>query len=235
MVTTSQIPEEANEPPEPHPQQDNFAAPTVAGTPGSNTIGLHKGVPVACPDVTSSLHTPAPSTVLSSTESDHQALDSEKSSNGPSVSSNPIAFDYAATTTTAADPSKYSPNGTTTVVSEAELGEKSSTYQGVDAHWFDSLKVASYHGVKLEDGLPAQDAQARLARDGPNKLEGDEGVGVWRVLVRQVSNSLTLVSLVIFIHYHHIAFLRSLFFAGFPGVHPMLHAPYFFGTNTAVT
>ncbi|RPB21176.1 hypothetical protein L211DRAFT_750474, partial [Terfezia boudieri ATCC MYA-4762] len=61
------------------------------------------------------------------------------------------------------------------------------------AHWFVPLEVARYLGVNLGHGLSSQDAQARLARDGPNKLEGDEGVGVWRVLVRQISNSLTLV------------------------------------------
>ena len=117
-------------------------------------------------------------------------LSPEKSSNGPIASSEPIAFDYATTI----DQPKFSPNGTTTVVSEADPSEKSPSFQGVDAHWFAALEIARYLGVNIGHGLSSQDAQARLARDGPNKLEGDEGVGVWRVLVRQVSNSLTLVS-----------------------------------------
>lgn len=180
MVTTPQIPEESNEPPEPHPHQDYYSSVPTAG---GHTTSLHNGDPVG----SSAIPTPP---VLASKEAVQQVLDPEKSSNGPIASSEPIAFDYATTI----DQSKFSPNGTITVVSEADSSEESPPFQGADAHWFAPLEVARHLGVNLEHGLPSQDAQARLARDGLNKLEGDEGVGVWRVLVRQVSNSLTLVS-----------------------------------------
>lgn len=188
MVTTSQILEESNDPPELHPHQDYSSVPTAGGTFG-HTTGLHNGDPVGISAAACGPGTPA-SLAVSDTEAVQRVLDPEKSSNGPIAPSEPIAFDYATTT----DQSRFSPNGTTTVVSEADPSEKSPSFQGVDAHWFAPLEIARYLGVNLGYGLPSQDAQARLARDGPNKLEGDEGVGVWRVLVRQISNSLTLVS-----------------------------------------
>lgn len=180
MVTTSQIPEESNEPPEPHPHQALSSEPTAGGKFG-HTTGLHNGDPVGSSEVACSPGSPTPPALS------YQVAVQQP--NDPVVSSDPIAFDYAPS----ADQAKFLPNGTT-VASEEDPSEKSSSYQGVDAHWFAPLEVARYLGVSLEHGLPPQDAQARLARDGPNKLEGDEGVGVWRVLVRQVSNSLTLVS-----------------------------------------
>ena len=189
MVTTSHIPEESNDPPEPHPHQDYSSVSTAGGTFG-HTAGLHNGDPVGISAAAYGPGSPAPP-ASSDTGAVQQVLDPEKSSNGPIAPSEPIAFDYATTTT---DQSKFSPNGTTTVVSEADPSEKSPSFQGVDSHWFTPLEVARYLGVNIDHGLPSQDAQARLARDGPNKLEGDEGVGVWRVLVRQISNSLTLVS-----------------------------------------
>jgi len=180
MVTTSQIPEEANEPPEPHPHQETNSAPT-ARTNSGPIAGLHNGGPLG-------YSTPP---AVSEKEAIRQALDPEKVWNGPNASSSPIAFDYAASS----GQSKYSPNGTTTVVSEEDPNEKaSSAYHGVDPHFFAATEVAKYLRVNPEDGLTSQESQERLARDGPNKLEGDEGVGMWRVLVRQVSNSLTLVS-----------------------------------------
>lgn len=53
--------------------------------------------------------------------------------------------------------------------------------------------VSSLFKVDLKAGLTSQEAEERLARDGPNKLTSDEGVTWWSVLLRQVSNSLTLV------------------------------------------
>lgn len=43
-------------------------------------------------------------------------------------------------------------------------------------------------------GLHSTEVSSRLARDGPNKLEGAPGVSLWKILSKQVSNSLTLVS-----------------------------------------
>jgi Na+-exporting ATPase len=57
-------------------------------------------------------------------------------------------------------------------------------------HRFDEHLV----DVRYSHGLTTADAVYRLERDGPNRLQGDEGASVWGILIRQVSNSLTLVS-----------------------------------------
>jgi Na+-exporting ATPase len=46
----------------------------------------------------------------------------------------------------------------------------------------------------ISNGLSGTEAALRLERDGPNTVREMEGVSVWGVLLRQVSNSLTLVS-----------------------------------------
>src|SRR5690606_5749217 len=68
-----------------------------------------------------------------------------------------------------------------------------AVYDGEHAYWAAPSAVAAALGTSIEGGLSDAEAKERLARDGPNKLEGEEGVGVWKVLLRQVSNSLTLV------------------------------------------
>ncbi|KAH6645069.1 calcium-transporting ATPase [Truncatella angustata] len=65
--------------------------------------------------------------------------------------------------------------------------------------------VDSAHTVQLEqlersllktsfqNGLDAGEAAARLEQDGPNKVEGAKGLSPWKIFLRQISNSLTLV------------------------------------------
>ncbi|KAM5467658.1 putative P-type Na(+) transporter [Microsporum ferrugineum] len=50
--------------------------------------------------------------------------------------------------------------------------------------------------VDLQHGLSSTEASSRLERDGPNKIKSAEGVSMWKILLRQVSNSLTLVLLI---------------------------------------
>lgn len=189
MVTTSQIPEESNEPPEPHPL-DNYPQPIFSEKPGQSR-DIHSGDNrVGSPAAAIFPEAEVPPALSSKSK---EAI-SEDTSNDPIPPNNPVAVDYA-TTTSATNQSKPPLNNTTTIsVSVAGSSDNRQPYQGVDAHLFTPREVAIYLGTNLEDGLSTQDAQRKLARDGPNKLEGDEGVGVWRVLVRQVSNSLTLVS-----------------------------------------
>ncbi|KAH0541984.1 hypothetical protein FGG08_003616 [Glutinoglossum americanum] len=63
------------------------------------------------------------------------------------------------------------------------------------AHTIKFNAIAEGLEVNLQHGLSTAKAASRLARDGPNKLEEDEGVSIWKVLLRQVSNSLTMVLL----------------------------------------
>ncbi|KAH0566059.1 hypothetical protein GP486_000552 [Trichoglossum hirsutum] len=62
------------------------------------------------------------------------------------------------------------------------------------AHAITFDAIAKGLDVNLQHGLSSAEAASRLARDGPNKLEEDEGVSIWKVLLRQVSNSLTMAS-----------------------------------------
>jgi Na+-exporting ATPase len=46
---------------------------------------------------------------------------------------------------------------------------------------------------RASDGLHPDEAASRLLQYGPNKVKGADGLSVWAILLRQVSNSLTLV------------------------------------------
>jgi magnesium-transporting ATPase (P-type) len=49
--------------------------------------------------------------------------------------------------------------------------------------------LADYHS----HGLSHSEAESRLQHYGPNKVEGAEGLSLWKILLRQMSNSLTFV------------------------------------------
>ncbi|KAK7529361.1 hypothetical protein IWX46DRAFT_433952 [Phyllosticta citricarpa] len=62
-----------------------------------------------------------------------------------------------------------------------------------DSHTVPAAIVAQVLGVDPKHGLARAEAASRLHRDGPNKVEGTKGLSMWKILLRQVSNSLTLV------------------------------------------
>ncbi|EAW11763.1 putative potassium/sodium P-type ATPase [Aspergillus clavatus NRRL 1] len=63
------------------------------------------------------------------------------------------------------------------------------------AHTITPEEVASTLQVDVRNGLSSAEAAARLQRDGPNRVQEIEGISTWKVLLRQVSNSLTIVLL----------------------------------------
>ncbi|KAJ5428094.1 ATPase P-type K/Mg/Cd/Cu/Zn/Na/Ca/Na/H-transporter [Penicillium cf. griseofulvum] len=65
-----------------------------------------------------------------------------------------------------------------------------------NAHLIEPSKLASLLQTDLRNGLTSTEAASRLQRDGPNTVREVEGVSVWGILLRQVSNSLTLVLLI---------------------------------------
>jgi hypothetical protein len=69
----------------------------------------------------------------------------------------------------------------------------SDVYDGLNPHTVDANEVAEALGVRLTSGLSTAVAKERLQKDGPNKLTSDGGITWYGVLMRQVSNSLTLV------------------------------------------
>ncbi|CAG8026529.1 unnamed protein product [Penicillium salamii] len=64
------------------------------------------------------------------------------------------------------------------------------------AHLTEPIELASILQTDLRNGLPGTEAATRLQRDGPNTVREMESVSVWGILLRQVSNSLTLVLLI---------------------------------------
>ncbi|KAE8146938.1 hypothetical protein BDV25DRAFT_43570 [Aspergillus avenaceus] len=64
------------------------------------------------------------------------------------------------------------------------------------AHTIDPTRLAALLDVDIRHGLSSPESAARLQRDGPNRVREMEGLSVWKILLRQVSNSLTLVLLI---------------------------------------
>ncbi|KAJ5124465.1 ATPase P-type K/Mg/Cd/Cu/Zn/Na/Ca/Na/H-transporter [Penicillium bovifimosum] len=65
-----------------------------------------------------------------------------------------------------------------------------------DAHLIEPSELADLLETDLNAGLSSIEAASRLQRDGPNTVREMEGVSIWGILLRQVSNSLTLVLLI---------------------------------------
>ncbi|PGG95833.1 potassium/sodium efflux P-type ATPase, fungal-type [Helicocarpus griseus UAMH5409] len=117
-------------------------------------------------------HEQLPGSALNQSTSTHQRLD-----NGDKVSTSPgkvLAQD---------------PTAATTTLDEHQKRQEICQY----AHTYPVPEISSALGVDLQHGLSSTEATSRLRRDGPNKVKGAEGVSLWKILLRQVSNSLTLV------------------------------------------
>ncbi|KAL4933047.1 putative potassium/sodium P-type ATPase [Aspergillus undulatus] len=65
------------------------------------------------------------------------------------------------------------------------------------AHTVDPSSLSAFLGVDLQHGLSDAEASSRLERDGPNSVGSMEGLSVWKILLRQVSNSLTLILVIV--------------------------------------
>jgi hypothetical protein len=61
------------------------------------------------------------------------------------------------------------------------------------AHLVDATDIAAQLEVDPRIGLTTEQANKRLERDGPNKIDGAGTVSIGEILLRQVSNSLTIV------------------------------------------
>lgn len=81
----------------------------------------------------------------------------------------------------------------TTAVDTVTANSTVDSFDAAAPHAATPEAISLLFKVDLKAGLTSQEAEERLARDGPNKLTSDKGVTWWSVLLRQVSNSLTLV------------------------------------------
>lgn len=66
------------------------------------------------------------------------------------------------------------------------------------AHTLPYASVLQELSVNSEEGLSTQEAKSRLQKWGPNELEGDEGISLAKIIIRQVANAMMLVSFPIF-------------------------------------
>lgn len=171
----------------------NDDPPPILSPPVGNSAG---GVPSNQPDTHSGPSSKLSSdvTTQSSTE-DHQitkALDGHQGSR---------IYDYGFSGkpfhSTAASSPMYegTPSGqsSTTAVDTVTVNSTVDSFDAVAPHAATPEAVSSLFRVDLKAGLTSQEAEERLVRDGPNKLTSGKGVTWWSVLLRQVSNSLTLV------------------------------------------
>ncbi|KAL1960577.1 hypothetical protein VTO42DRAFT_7156 [Malbranchea cinnamomea] len=109
----------------------------------------------------------------------------------PSHLQPPRAGEKSASVATAARNSSPSVDVTT-----HSAGETPWLDQYQFAHTLAADHIARILDVDLQNGLNNAEAASRLARDGPNKVKSAEGISMWKILLRQVSNSLTLVLLI---------------------------------------
>lgn len=60
-------------------------------------------------------------------------------------------------------------------------------------HTLPARHVADQLRTDVDNGLSADEAAARLARDGPNSIKGAKGPSLWEIFLQQVANALTVV------------------------------------------
>ncbi|KAF9691426.1 hypothetical protein EKO04_010817 [Ascochyta lentis] len=64
-------------------------------------------------------------------------------------------------------------------------------------HTLSFEQVAEALRVDINHGLSTTEAESRLGLYGPNKVKGAEGLSMWKILMRQISNSLTFVLIIV--------------------------------------
>ncbi|KAF1918767.1 hypothetical protein BDU57DRAFT_120060 [Ampelomyces quisqualis] len=64
-------------------------------------------------------------------------------------------------------------------------------------HTLSFEEVAEQLRVDINHGLTNAEAESRLQLYGPNKVKGAEGLSLWKILLRQISNSLTFVLIIV--------------------------------------
>lgn len=175
----------------------NDDPPPILLPPVGNSAG---GVPSNQPDTRSGSSSKLPSNVTtrgSSITEDYQITTALDSHHHQGSRIYDYGFSGKPFSATAASSPMYegTPSGqsSTTAVDTVTANSTVDSFDAGAPHAATPEAVSSLFKVDLKAGLTSQEAEERLARDGPNKLTSDKGVTWWSVLLRQVSNSLTLV------------------------------------------
>lgn len=80
---------------------------------------------------------------------------------------------------------------------EREKGSPADTTQQLlsqPAHSLSFEDVIRELGSNSDDGLTTSEVKARLQKYGENMLEGEEGVSLAKIVIRQIANAMMLVS-----------------------------------------
>jgi magnesium-transporting ATPase (P-type) len=67
---------------------------------------------------------------------------------------------------------------------------------GPDYHAMDLNAVAEILKTDMETGLTEAEVEERLTKYGRNELSGEGGVSAWKVLMRQLFNTLILILII---------------------------------------
>lgn len=83
---------------------------------------------------------------------------------------------------------------TDAVIAECAIIQSNRDGAGAEyAYSYTVPQVCVLLNTDVDNGLDTSEAARRLTRYGLNKVEGAKGLSLWTILMRQVSNSLTLV------------------------------------------
>lgn len=89
--------------------------------------------------------------------------------------------------------SKEEPGQNAHLIEPSELASLLHTDLRCVNIWCTSAWSDVFINTHVRNGLAGTEAASRLQRDGPNTVREMEGVSIWGIFLRQVSNSLTLV------------------------------------------
>jgi Na+-exporting ATPase len=78
--------------------------------------------------------------------------------------------------------------------SQSSNDATSQSYLSQPAHSLSFEAVIRELGTNSDDGLTAAEVKQRLEKYGQNILEGDKGVSIAKIFIRQVANAMMLVS-----------------------------------------
>ncbi|KAJ5595399.1 uncharacterized protein N7459_001607 [Penicillium hispanicum] len=79
---------------------------------------------------------------------------------------------------------------------DAAADVNSQQYLSQPAHSLTFEDVINQLGTNSDDGLTSGDAHQRLDKYGENMLEGDEGVSLAKIVIRQIANAMMLVLII---------------------------------------
>ncbi|KAL4884254.1 hypothetical protein BJY04DRAFT_215681 [Aspergillus karnatakaensis] len=97
----------------------------------------------------------------------------------------------------AVQPQEKAPPHKTQQATTTRHSEEDDTSPTHYAHTIEPSRLSAILDVDFQHGLSNTEASSRLERDGPNSVGGMETLSVWKILLRQVSNSLTLILVIV--------------------------------------